>query len=112
MRQEENNRNTISWHLKYYHHYFGALVYDGPYDRNPIDPLAYSEEGFDGDLLEELYCQQILDFLSPLQREVTIFRVEGYGVKEIADIRGCSCQNIQRAVSNARQRLVYKGVTK
>lgn len=110
MRKEENNRNTIDWYMKYYHLYFGTLIYDGPVENNPIDPLAFAQSGFDSILIENIYCQQILAFLSPLQRKVALLRSQGYSVRDIAEMRGCSCQNIQRAISHTRQRLRNKGI--
>lgn len=102
--------HDTGWYLDQYHQVFGALVYDGNTDGKPIDPYVFSVPGFDDELIEQLYCDEILKVLTKRQREFIVMKYDGYSTDDIAKEYHCRQTNVRNAIYKARKRLANTSI--
>lgn len=101
----ERTIHDSEWYLEQYHETWGALVFDGPVESRPIDPYIFSIPGFDKELIETMYCEEMLKVLTGRQRAMALMRIEGYEQNKIAVAFGCSRNAVNQVLIKARKRL-------
>ncbi len=94
--------HDTEWYLEQYHQAWGALVYDGSIQSKPH---IFSVPRFDNDLIEQLYCEEMIGVLTSRQVKVVMMRIEGFDHKTIAKECKCSCESVNQALVKARKRL-------